>query len=274
MPEMFPVALLYPHPEARPINEARVRALADSIKEVGLIHPLTIRRARKYRHGSKIDAYEIIAGHHRYEACARLLRMETIPCDLRDDNDPIVRLIAIDENLMRAELTDAQRAAAIAERKCIYEALHPETAHGGDRKSRSAKHKKSSRQIGDSLTSRFTKHTSDATGLSERSVQRMAERGEKLKDVLPDIVGTSLDKASELDALKNMPKPKMADLVTRAKAGETVTAKPRTPKREGRDEDQLAKLKSAYRAASPTARQKFRQWLMSSECADAMARRP
>lgn len=34
--------------------------------------------------------------------------------------------IEIDENLCRAELTPAQRAAAIARRKQIWEALHPE----------------------------------------------------------------------------------------------------------------------------------------------------
>lgn len=35
--------------------------------------------------------------------------------------------IEIDENLCRAELTPAQRAAAIARRKQIWEALHPES---------------------------------------------------------------------------------------------------------------------------------------------------
>jgi hypothetical protein len=55
----------------------------------------------------------------------------------------------------------------MARRKRIYEALHPETAHGGDRKS--------SRQVGDlkqdkPKSERFAKATAKATGASERAV--------------------------------------------------------------------------------------------------------
>lgn len=60
-----------------------------------------------------------------------------------------------------------------AERKRAYEVLHPETAHGGDRKS--------SRQVGDlNAPGRFTADTAAKTGRSERAVQRDAERGEGL----------------------------------------------------------------------------------------------
>jgi hypothetical protein len=68
----------------------------------------------------------------------------------------------------------------IRPRKAIYEELHPETKHGGDRKSD---------QVANSGT-RFTADTADGTGKSERSIQIAAARGEALGDDLNAIAGT------------------------------------------------------------------------------------
>ncbi len=91
----------------------------------------------------------------------------------------------IDENLRRAELSPADRAAQTARRKAIYEELHPETRHGGDR---------ASRQVGDLVeTERFTAETAAATGRAERSIQRDAERGEKVSEEALNLVrGTAI----------------------------------------------------------------------------------
>lgn len=79
-----------------------------------------------------------------------------------------------------------------ARRKEIYEALHPETRHGGDRKSN---------QVDNLSTRSFAEETALATGRDARSVRRDASRGEALGEALEDIAGTSLDKGVELDAL-------------------------------------------------------------------------
>ena len=96
-------------------------------------------------------------------------------------------LAEIDENLCRSNLSPAQEAQAIARRKAIYEELHPETKHGGDRKSD---------QVDNLATrsDRFTAATSDATGKSERDIRRAAARGEALGDDLNAIAGTSVDR--------------------------------------------------------------------------------
>ena len=76
-----------------------------------------------------------------------------------------------------ARVSPAQEASAIARRKAIYEELHPETKHGGDRKSD---------QVDNLATrsERFTAATSQATGKDERTIRRAAARGEKLGDDL------------------------------------------------------------------------------------------
>jgi len=80
-----------------------------------------------------------------------------------------------------------------AKRKAAYEALHPETVHGGDRKS--------SRQVGDMNEARFTADTATKTGQSERAVQRDAERGEKVcNSAMALLRGTHLDTGKYLDA--------------------------------------------------------------------------
>ena len=69
----------------------------------------------------------------------------------------------------------AERAAQTSRRKEIYEALHPETSEGGPGRAKATR-----RQIGDDMAERFSASTAQATGRSERDIQRDAERGEKV----------------------------------------------------------------------------------------------
>ena len=117
---------------------------------------------------------------------------------------------------MRADLSPAERAMHLAERKRLHQKLHPETKHGGDRKSGST------RQNGD--LKRFTKDTAEKTGKSERTVQREIARADKIPG-LADVIGTVLDMPDELDALAKLPEATQRDLIARAKTGEKVQVK-------------------------------------------------
>ncbi|MEJ1936512.1 hypothetical protein WDZ92_40490, partial [Nostoc sp. NIES-2111] len=76
------------------------------------------------------------------------------------------------------------------------------------------------------LPERFTKATAEATGRSERAVQKMAERGGRIgADNLSRLAGTSLDNARELDAMAKMPVAAREELMRRAEAGEHVSAR-------------------------------------------------
>lgn len=209
-PQEIPTGIIFIRADARKVNDAAVRSLAASMAEVGLINPLRVRAARRHVDGVMGDAYEVTAGVHRLFA-ARKLGLETVPCLVVEDDDLRAELAMIDENLCRAELSPAERAASTARRKAIYEELHPETTHGGDR---------ASRQLGDLKSERFTTDTAAATGQSERTVQRDAERGERIcADALSLVRGTALDTGVYLDKLRRTPFENQADAVKQALAG-------------------------------------------------------
>lgn len=188
----LPIADVFARADARATDRDAVAALADSITELGLLVPIRVRVVN--------SKFEIIAGIHRVEAC-RLLDLSEIPAEVVDDDDIHAELAMIDENLCRAELSPSDRARQTARRKEIYEALHPETRREATLKQ--GDHLPS-RQVGE--TERFTADTAKATGSSERTVQRDAERGEKVIDEVLDLIrGTKLDTGTYLDQLKKLP---------------------------------------------------------------------
>ena len=94
----IPVSLILPNPEQprRSFDDGSIRELAASIKQVGLIQPLIVRRVG--------DRYELIAGERRLRA-VRLLELPTVKCIVStayDEEDSA--LMAIVENLQREDL--------------------------------------------------------------------------------------------------------------------------------------------------------------------------
>ncbi len=76
-------------------NEA-LEELADSIRTLGLIQPITVRRKGNER-------YQIISGERRFRAC-RLAGMNEIPAYIRDTDDQGMLEMAIVENIQRRDL--------------------------------------------------------------------------------------------------------------------------------------------------------------------------
>lgn len=84
-------------------SENRLKELAASIKEKGVIQPILVRPR-----GSK---YEIIAGERRYRA-AKLLGLKEIPVIIKNVDDGNVLEIALIENVQREELNRIEEARA------------------------------------------------------------------------------------------------------------------------------------------------------------------
>lgn len=95
--------------------------LADSIRQHGIIQPLTVRCT------DDDGIYEIVAGERRYRA-ARLIGMKSVPCIVIDANDRKSAEIAIVENLQREDLNIFEEAAALASLIEIYSLTQEEAA--------------------------------------------------------------------------------------------------------------------------------------------------
>ena len=187
---------------ARSLNSETIEWLKNSVNRSGLLHPITVRENG--------ESYDLIAGGHRLEA-VRQLDLVEVDCIVISASDLEAELASIDENLCRAELSGIEFDKHVARRKAIYEELHPETKHGAIGGGRML-----SRQVGDpEKADRFSADTATATGKSERSIQRAAERGEKITgDVVELIRGTQLDTGVFLDEIKDLSPANQLERVT------------------------------------------------------------
>ena len=91
---------------ARPYSASDVVTLARSIREIGLLTPLTVVE--------RDGRFVLVAGRHRLEAL-KLVGADKIPVRVVDFDDVEVRLWTISENLHRTELSALQRAEQIEE---------------------------------------------------------------------------------------------------------------------------------------------------------------
>ena len=94
----IPVDLIEPNPfqPRMSFDQEALEELADSIRTLGLIQPITVRRKADGR-------YQIISGERRFRAC-QLTGMDMIPAYIRDTNDQGMLKMAIVENIQRETL--------------------------------------------------------------------------------------------------------------------------------------------------------------------------
>lgn len=105
------VDLISPNPDQprRNFDEASLRELATSIRELGIIQPLSLRATPDGR-------YQIIAGERRWRA-AKLARLSSVPAYVRTASDSEVTEMALIENIQREDLNSIE--VALAFRKLI-----------------------------------------------------------------------------------------------------------------------------------------------------------
>jgi len=101
----IPVAAIRPNPQQprERFDEESMAALAESIREVGVLQPVLVRAGG--------DGFELIAGERRWRA-ARRIGLQTIPGIVRTADDATMLQQAIVENVQREELNPLEEAAA------------------------------------------------------------------------------------------------------------------------------------------------------------------
>ena len=95
---LIPADLIEPNPfqPRMSFDQEALEELAESIRTLGLIQPVTVRR--------KSDGkYQIISGERRFRA-SKLTGMDMIPAYIRDANDQGMLEMAIVENIQREDL--------------------------------------------------------------------------------------------------------------------------------------------------------------------------
>ncbi|MCH5175889.1 MAG: ParB/RepB/Spo0J family partition protein [Prevotellaceae bacterium] len=93
-----------PNQPRREFEEEALQELADSIAEVGIIQPITLRELDN-------GHYQIIAGERRWRASQRA-GLKTIPAYIRTASDENVMELALIENIQRQDLNSIEIALA------------------------------------------------------------------------------------------------------------------------------------------------------------------
>lgn len=108
------------------MDRDKIDDLANSIKQQGLIQPITVRPVAPHPPGDitftecqcedcrsgKNDRYEVVAGHRRFKACA-IAGVVKIPCIVKELSDADVLAVRAHENLFRDDINPVDEAIYI-----------------------------------------------------------------------------------------------------------------------------------------------------------------
>lgn len=168
----------------RSVDQDKVKDIVESVRAVGLIHPLTLS-----------SDYYLLSGRHRFEAIKALGRT-SVECRVLPykHDSPEAKLVEIDENLMRREITVLEQGEYLLERDQVLKVMGSRLSRGIKRSTDSAK---------PAVTAGLAKTTAEMAaeiGLSERTARVRMQIARRLTPVQRDrIRATPLaDRANDL----------------------------------------------------------------------------
>ena len=190
-----------------------IEALAESIKTIGLLNPVTVDAS-----------HTLIAGLHRLKA-AELLGWTEIECRICDTDDLHAELVEIDENYVRTSLTPLESSKLLLRRKEIYEDLYPETkagaAQGNGMKRSAAATMVPDTDLVDNLSARsvpktFAEDTAEKLGVDPRTVRRQVKIAKDLTPEAQAVIEESDVKVTQqsLTKLSKLPQDEQKDAAT------------------------------------------------------------
>ncbi len=235
-----------------------VKFLSFSLQERGLKHPITISTP------DQNGLYRLLAGKHRLEA-ARLLGWDNIDAVVDPAQTELEqKLIEIDENLFRRELSALDKSAFLAQRQEIYELLHPETKAGSA--GAFARHSQANENFS------FTEDAAQKIGITQRSIQLSVRRHKLICPIVRDNISATWisEKGVILDALIKLTPDEQMSVVTTMLRAEKPQKNVASALDEIRGiektrlspiEKELAAMKSSFTKASKEARFIFIDYL-------------
>lgn len=102
----LPIELIHPNPHQprQQFEPTALDELSKSIAQVGILQPLSVRRTK--------EGWELIAGERRLRA-AEIAGLTTVPCLPVEADDNLSSLLALVENIQRADLDVWEEATAL-----------------------------------------------------------------------------------------------------------------------------------------------------------------
>lgn len=191
----IPISEIKVNPGRREVDPEDVKELADSIRDLGLLHPIIVDKK-----------YTLIAGLHRLEA-VKLLGWTEIECTISSLEGLKAELAEIDENVVRSDLAAVEFGELLLRRKEIYETLHPEvkaTYNGGGFKGN--QHKGTNRSVvteDSSVTTKsFVQDTAEKLGVTPRTVEKQIQTAKNLTPEVKTMIRETDAKIGKEAALK------------------------------------------------------------------------
>lgn len=175
----------------RELDADHVRELADSIRELGLLNPITVDKE-----------HTLIAGLHRLEA-VKSLGWPEVECTVSSLEGLQAELAEIDENFVRNDLSALEYGEMLLRRKEIYEMLHPETKAGVAQAV--SMNKAIGNNVADkmSVTSKsFVDDTAEKLNVDPRTVRRQIQTAKNLTPEAKEIIKGADTKITKKAALK------------------------------------------------------------------------
>lgn len=101
-------------------GEEELQSLANSIRQNGLLQPVSVRKAAKGR-------YQLIAGERRLRAC-KLVGLEKIPAIVCDKDDVASAVLGLEENTQRQQLNCFEQARGLRDVIALWDCSQAEAA--------------------------------------------------------------------------------------------------------------------------------------------------
>lgn len=246
----IPVAdILIPKSRLRGIDEDHARARAVSMKEVGLLQAIVVRKTPPATKPFK--PYTLVFGGHRLRG-AEINQWKTIRAEIKDMTDLEASIIEIEENLSRRDLSALDRAVFIARRRELHIKQHGEITPGGDQSANLA------------LWSDELADVADRIGFSTRTLQRADQIARNLQPALRTQLASGDVPENKLIKLAKMEPQRQKDIAKAVRSGtdldDAIAAtdpKPKTKKSDA--QKRVSAVLSNYAALSAKDRRAILQ---------------
>jgi len=206
-----------PSQPRRQFDARELQGLSESIRENGILQPLTVRRT----HGG---CYELIAGERRLRA-AQMAGLELLPCLLTQVSDERSAVLALVENLQRQDLGFFEEAEGIARLMEICGLPQEQMARTLGLAPSTLSNKLRLLKLPADLRAEI-----DGAGLTERHARALLRlEGEQRRQVLRTVIENHLN-VKETDKLIDTLAVSTA-MLTAAPAGKLASKPPAKPKR-------------------------------------------